>query len=1188
MKKSKKKCISPEFIRRGFSFRRWLCTLIAAVILPCGLPAQQQKVSVNVHDQDISVLFRQIREQTQLNFVCDADQLATLPKITLKTDQATLESVLAKVFDDTPFEYRFEMQSILIRSRAATSPRETIRQIRGIVTDLKQHPLPGVTLVFEGTTLGTSTDAKGEFALNVTDGMKNLIVTFVGMKSQRIALEKGKDFYRIVLEEDTQEIDEVVVTGYQTVSRRESASAISTVSAKDILVLGGASIDQMLQGHIPGMMVMNTSGEPSATPKIRIRGNATINGNKSPVWVVDGVILEQDVPFTASDINSEDAEYLIGNAISGLNPQDIESISVLKDASATAIYGVKAANGVIVVTTKKGETGAPRITYNGNLTINTAPSYANYHRMNSQERVAFSRQLIESNMNISRVPVGETYEAAYEQLMAKKISQQEFEQWVRRLQTRNTDWFDELFRSDMTHTHSLSVNGGSESVKYYVSAGYQNIEGAARGSASERYSALAKVDVDYNDYLNFTVKVDYASTENTGYAFHVNPFNYAYNTSRTLPVYNEDGSYYMTHRARGVGQDYIGYNILKELANTGQSSQMDDFNALLAINLKLWKKLKYEGTFSYSTGNTSTRDWATAQSYYVTNIRGYEYGEYTEYDDAFSQSELPYGGVLRQGYTRKNGYTLRNMLSYSNHFRDRHDVSVSVGSEVRRNEYKGVATTGYGWVPEFGEMFSPVQTDTYISRHAADKPTNTNAFTQTASFFGIASYCFDNRYVFNTNIRSDGSNKFGSDPKYRWLPTWSFALKWNASNEKFLRNAEWIDYLAFRGSYGVQGNIHEDATPHMILSVGQRDDITGLPVSTIERLPNPDLRWEKTCSWNAAVDFTLWGGRLKGGLDVYRKNTSDLIMEKSAPSSTGRTLLYYNAGKAVNKGFEGFLNVQLLDIRKWSWRFGFNFGRNVNEITLANQEDLSDRTVVDKMLSGNMAIKGEPIGSLYAYRFAGLNQDNGYPLFYTKDGRLAHVALREDLELVNCGSIFPKVSGGFDTQLTFMKSLSLSLNFSYSLGGVSRLPNFYDSSTFDPLTNVSDEWFDSWKQAGDETIYPAPYNATDMSNYLETETGSAYDVSEGFLGISYPYTLYNQSDIRVAKADFLKLKVVALSYQLPEKIIRHLHVSNLMLRFQMTNLFTIADKKWKGLDPETNGANIPALPTYSFGINVSF
>ena len=275
-----------------------------------------------------------------------------------------------------------------------------------------------------------------------------------------------------------------------------------------------------------------------------------------------------------------------------------------------------------------------------------------------------------------------------------------------------------------------------------------------------------------------------------------------------------------------------------------------------------------------------------------------------------------------------------------------------------------------------------------------------------------------------------------------------------------------------------------------------------------------------------------------------------------------------------------------MSTRDWDWRFGFNFGRNVNEITLANRDDLSDATVVDQMLAGTLAVEGQPIGSMYAYRFAGLNQDNGYPLFYAKNGEKVHRAYRQDLELVHCGSIFPKLSGGFDTQVTFRRVLSLSLNFAYSTGSVSRLPKFYDSSTVDPLTNLSDEWLKCWKQAGDNTNYPAPYNYSDLKDYLATDAGMGYDISDG-LGSS-PYDLYNNSDLRVAKADFLKLKMVALSYNVPQKVSDYLHVSSVMVRFQVTNLFTIADKKWKGLDPETNGANIPSLPTYSFGLNVSF
>ena len=609
--------------QKVFRVMKMMCFLMFVLLMQVrgDVVAQNQLVSIDLKNCNVEEFLREVKNQTGIRFMYKSEYVQAIPRFDVQVKKREVMDLLNEIFADKGITCLYDAGVIILQKMQKDEKPEKLT-VKGIVKDERGHVLPGVTVLIKGTSVGVATDAKGEFTLEtVKQDSLTLLFSFIGMKTKEVRWT-GQKTLNIVLEEDTQDIDEVVITGYQTVSRRESASAVSTIKAKDIMVQGVGSIDQMLQGRIPGMMVLNTSGEPSATPKIRIRGNATINGNKSPVWVVDGVILEQDVPFTASDINSEDAEYLIGNAIAGLNPQDIETITVLKDASATAIYGVKAANGVIVITTKKGEIGSPRISYSGNVTINTRPSYNNYHRMNSRERVLFSRQLVESNMNFGRIPVGETYEAAYEELMSKKISQTEFEQKVDKLQTRNTDWFDLLFRSDVTHTHALNVSGGSEDVKYYVSAGYSNIEGAARGSNSEKYSALAKVDVNYNKYLGFTAKIDFASTSNEGYSAVVNPFDYAYSTTRTMPAYNEDGSYYMSYRGKGVsGREYIGYNILKELENTGKSSKMDDFNALLAIRLNLWEGLKYEGTFSWHTGNTSTRDWATAQSNRYPRIR---------------------------------------------------------------------------------------------------------------------------------------------------------------------------------------------------------------------------------------------------------------------------------------------------------------------------------------------------------------------------------------------------------------------------------------------------------------------------------------------------------------------------------------------------------------------------------------
>lgn len=1183
---------------------KMLYILLVLTVFHANALAQQndKRITLEFKNERLSSAFKKIEEVSSYRFIFNHEDIYAFG-VTGSIKNKTITETLNEIIGNKPLTYSIDGRFITIALKP-DSPQAKAKarlcELSGIVLDESKQPLPGAHVVVEGTEWKAITEMDGTFSFLLENGKSyTLKVTYLGMDPTQLKVDIAKDAPTkkaspILMKESNATLSEVVITGYQVLNRRESASAISSIKAADIMVQGVGSIDQMLQGTMPGLAVMNTSGEPSATPKIRIRGNATINGNKSPVWVVDGVILEQDVPFTASDINSDDAEYLIGNAISGVNPQDIETITVLKDASATAIYGVKAANGVIVVTTKKGKAGKPVITYNGNITLNTRPSYDNYQLMNSQERVAFSKQLVDAGYNFGRVPHGPTYEGAYEALMNKDITLDQFQSEVATLQTRNTDWYDHLFRNSVTHTHNVSVSGGTEKVTYYVSTSYSDLQGAAKGSDSQKFNTLAKLTADFNKHISFTTKIDFNTTSNDGYAQSVNPFDYAYSKSRTIPAYNSDGSYYMTYARTGVmGQSSVGHNILKELDHTGKSSKMEEFNALLQLDVNIIDGLKYTGTFSWHNGNTYQRDWATEQSYLIGDIRGYDYGMYTPYDKVYWESELPYGGRLGQSNMRKTGYTVRNQVSYNKLLGGLHHVSLMAGTEARRNAYKGVRSTGYGWIPDFGEMFNPVMTEKYIANYAEKSltdPTNTNNFTQVASFFGVVSYSFDDRYIFNSNIRSDGSNKFGSNPKYRWLPTYSFAIKWNLMNESFMKDLEWMDDLALRGSYGIQGNIHEDASPYLIISTGDRDNILGLPTSSIMKLPNPDLRWEKTRSWNAAIDFSFLKGWIRGGVDVYGKNTSDLIMRKTVATSNGRSMLYYNSGRMTNNGFEGFVNVGLVKSKDWEWRLGMNFSRNINKVTYANPSDLSNSESVDQMLSGTLAIEGTPIGSIYAYEFAGINDDNGYPMFYTKDGRKSIKGTKEEMKLVRCGSIYPKLTGGFDTQLRY-KNLSLSMNFTYNLGNVARTPYYYanNDTYIDPLANLSTDWLKAWSKSGDQTLFPAPYHSTQIDNYFGTEQGKPYNTYDSTKGkIANSNTMYNLSDIRIAKADFLKLKLVSVSYNFPRRMTEQMNIGGLMLRLQATNLFTIADKKWNGLDPETRGANIPSLPTYSLGVNISF
>lgn len=1167
--------------------------LMHAAVCRAAMPADT-KMSINVSSVPVEQVLKEIHNKAKIDFVYDAELSKNWPKVSLHVNNKSAEEIIRQLSGMLNCNYTIK-GNIVTLTQQQMSGKDRI--VRGVVRDDAGTLLIGVPVCIGESRVCTVTDEDGFYTFKIPVERTTLKFTYVGMETKYVTIPAGSTTVtQNVTMQSGQQLDEVVVTGYQTMSKRESASSIYSVKAEDIMIEGAANIDQMLQGRVPGMAVMMTSGEPSATPKIRIRGNATINGNKSPVWVVDGVILEQDVPFSASEINSEDAEYLIGNAISGINPQDIETITVLKDASATAIYGVKAANGVIVITTKKGSTGRPIVTYNGDVTLNTRPSYRNYDIMNSQERVAFSKMLVERGLTSGRYPLGETYEGIYEQYLSKNLSPNEFAEAINTLQTRNTDWFKTLFRNNLTHTHTANISGGGNNVRYYFSAGFSDVQASARHSSSRKFNTLAKVDAKINSHIGVQAKMAYSTTFNRGYHSSINPFNYAYGTSRTLPVYNEDGTYYKIYRASNtVGSSQnIGYNVLEELENTGQDSHMDNFDALLALNIKIVKGLEYQGTFSWSQSNTNSRNWAEEQSYYIgANYRMYDFGLYTPYDAEYFDSRLPYGGILYQSNIRRTGYTLRNQLQYREMF-GAHHIDVIGGVEARRNAYKGVSVTGYGWTPDFGEKFNPVLTDKYqsgILNAGLTNPTNTNSFTQVASFYGIASYGYLERYILNFNIRSDGSNKFGSNPKYRWLPTYSFALKWNIDQEPFMKSLTWVDNLALRASYGIQGNISENSSPFLILQIGNRDKILSLPTSSFYRYPNPDLRWEKTHSWNAALDFSFLRGRIRGGFDIYSKRTKDLIINKTLAASNGTISMAYNAGKMNNRGFEGFVNVGIIKDKDWEWRVGVNFGRNVNEIIYANNEDLTNNEVQQAMLTGNMAIEGAPIGSLYAYHFAGINQETGLPMHYTKSGRSSLNGALLDMELVRVGSIFPKLSGGFDTQINY-KSWSLGVNFAYNIGAVSRLPSYYTDGQYnaDPQSNISREWLNCWKQPGDDTSYPGVYDYKLTSNYLASQAGSAYDTYDDTIGgtVIHPYQMYNQSDVRVISTDFLKLKMVSLSYSVPKRFLTPLHVSNLRLRLQATNLITFCNSNWHGLDPETSGVGIPQLPSYSMSINVSF
>ncbi len=1077
---------------------------------------------------------------------------------------------------------------------AAAPATETVT---GKVTDSSGEPLPFVAVTLKNTPgVATQTDANGNFRLDLPSaGGKIFTLTYVGMKT-RSFVWMGKPVIAVM--ESDNEIDEVVVTGYQTISRQQMTGAVTQLKADDVMLGAKFSLNQMLQGQVAGMAVKVTSGEPSATPKIRIRGTSSIYSSRSPLWVLDGIILDDPVDIGAVDLNDEDAAYLIGNAIAGVNPQDIESINVLKDAAAAAIYGVRAANGVIVVTTKKGHVGEPSVSYHGNVTLSLRESYNNLDMMNASERIRLSQDIINDGLIYSTMPRSLGYEGLYMKYLNKEITYDQFDSGVKAMSDNNTDWFDLLFRDSWSQNHSVSLSGGNANTLYYASLGYTNNQGTAIGSDSKRYTANAKISSWLNKKVYAEMQLLGSITENDGFNESAyKPRDLAINTARTIPAYDQNGDLYFYDTGMSSKNGIAG-NLLKNYINerntSGATGKISSINAKVNLKWQIIDMLKYEFVGSLIHQNTISQSWATDKSYYVSNIRGYMFGAAVPLSEQETNSAIPFGGILNDGHNEQTSFTLRNQLHFNKTIRNEHSFDVLAISELRSINATGLSGSYYGWQPDMGSTFATPTSQEYINKKLA--PTITDNSTNYVSWIGVATYSFRNKFILNGNIRMDGSSNFGDNPEYRFLPCWSVAGKYNISDEKFISNIDAISYLAVRASYGIQGNIPTGTSPYMIMQRKGYNTDTSLPESNIRTLPNADLRWEKTRSYNFGLDMTLWEGRLSLTVDLYKKYTSDLFMPIQISSVYGTKTMTINGGKMNNSGVEAALGGAIVKNRDFNLGLTLIYSYNKNVLIEANTDPETIKTA--QRLSGGKEslFAGEALGTIYSYRLAGLNHDTGMPYYYNKDGKSYSIVNDEQIPnywlvqdvnegLVRSGVLEAPHTGGIHINVGY-KNLRFKTNFSYSFGGVKRLPRLFSDykKAFDPFNNISKEINNRWRQPGDEkkaNVIPRMFD----SNITDALPRGAQMDGTYLRGI----TLYDNSDARVASTDNLRLNSVVLSYNIPNKLTKQVGVSNMMLSFEATNLWLLADSKWRGFDPElSSSANATQPKTFTFNLNITF
>lgn len=1077
--------------------------------------------------------------------------------------------------------------------------------VSGTVFGDDGEPAIGASVKVKGTAVGAATDVDGKFSFTTTVANPQLVISYIGMKTITV---KGGQNMTIHMESDqsSHQLGEVVVTGMQKMDKRLFTGAATKVDVEKAKLDGISDISRSLEGRAAGVSVQNVSGTFGTAPKIRVRGATSIYGSSKPLWVVDGVIMEDVTEVDADQLSSGDATTVISNAIAGLNADDIASFEILKDGSATSIYGARAMAGVIVVTTKRGRAGTSHINYTGEFTMRLKPSYSQFNIMDSQEQMSVYREMYKNGffsfMNSYRASNSGVFGKMYHLMNTYNPSTGEFylantdeamRDYLKTAEYRNTNWFDELFSNSIQQNHSISFSGGSDKAQYYTSFSVLNDPGWTRRSKVERYTANINATYNINNRvsLNMIGNASYRKQEAPGTTsqstnaltgevsrdFDINPYSYALTSSRTL----DPNEYYI--------RNYAPFNIKHELDNNYMKYDVVDMKYQAELKYRPITKVELSVLGAYKFSTTTQAHNITEQSNMAMAFRAMDDATmrdanpwlYLDPDvpNSLKVSVLPRGGFYRETKYKMNSWDFRATAAYNDVYNDIHILNLYGGMEVNtvdrnRSYFNGVGMQyEMGMLPSYDYRFfkqSSEENSPYYSL--------TNGYSRESSFFGTATYSYKRRYTINGTFRYEGSNLLGKARSARWLPTWNISGAWNAHEETWFKNlAPTLTHATLKASYSLTGDkpavtnsmvIIQSYNPYRPFS---SDIESGLQIYIFA---NPELTYEKKHEFNLGADLGFLNNRINVEFAYYRRNNYDLIGPKRTTGVNGAARVYANVASMKSNGEELTISTKNIEKKDFSWTTDFIFSHSKSEVT-----SLDSRSRIIDMVSGNgFTMEGYPYRALFSIDFQGLN-NKGLPTFINQDGNLTTSDIdfqSYDLShLIYEGPTDPTITGSLGNVFTY-KGLRLNVFITYSAGNKVRLdPAFYLS--YSDLYAMPKEFKNRWVSSGNEA-------KTDIPVIVDLRQIQ----SDSYL--SRAYTAYNYSHNRTAKGDFIRMKEISLSYDMPYSLIRHLGLSTMNLKLQGTNLFLLyADKKLNGQDPEfmnTGGVAVPMARQFTFTLRM--
>lgn len=1065
------------------------------------------------------------------------------------------------------------------------------------IVDNQDNPIPGATIKVEGKPIGVAANLDGEASLWV-DKNSYIEINFIGMKPYRVKVTKAIKG-KIKLEEDVIILDQVVVTGYQRTTKRRTTGSVSTLNIDDLQVTPLANTDMLMQGKIAGVDIKANSGRPGESSKIRIRGTNTITGNADPLWVIDGVPLQRDIPkVNSNQIKSGDFNDIFSNGISGINPNDIESITVLKDASAAAIYGSRAAGGVIVVTTKRGKEGQLQVNYSANLSIVTSPPKG-ANLMNSRQKLAWEQELWDEfsakgfaeNGYYPVVGAVGMIRSGYGNYAGLTKEQQDDE--IARLAEINTNWFDELFRNSVSQSHYLSLSGGSEKSSYYVSLGYSENNGLVKKTNYDHYNVSSKLDLKPNKRVKLGFSIDMSIQEAKSPSLNVDPFKYAYFANPYERPYNDDGSYaadntYYSLKASNGEYDTKkpekGYNIIREMNETSNKTKNLSTSLIANMSIKILENLSFEGMASYGYITDTSDNINDKSSYAAWMDRPF---------DAMDMNSTRTYGSISQSSSYNTNYNLRAQLHFSKTFGKHHYFSGLVGTEIRGQYSKSIYTKRYGYDPLSGNSAMPTYPEDKNIEYAdllqyasiMDGLSGQSILEDRfASFYASLDYVLMQRYIASITARTDGSNNFGSDQQFN--PTGSIGLSWNIDQENFMKPIQHvISRLSLRTAFGFTGNINRSVYPQLVMDYDtsfRRSENDYYRIGSIRNAPNPNLRWEKTQDMKVSLEIGFFKDRLILQGELYNRRTRDAVTSVAVPFTTGFSVQSFNTSELQNQGAELSVNARVIKTQDWSMSLSANISYNRNKIVKYSNNNNS-------IFGTN---EGYPIGSIISGKVKGIDRLLGIYVYEQRPDVEFNTAADRGLAknyAYYLGTPNAPTNGGYSVSLSY-KNFNLSMGGSYSIGG--RILNnintpvgytsFNRSVIETPPSSENDLYSNHLNVSKDAT------NRWTPNNPITNGRPRIIDAFGDFLGLGN----YMTTDSSITKASMLervsyfKLNSIMLSYNFKGNWMRQMKISSLALSCSMSNIFTITN--YSGIDPETPGAVYPIPRTYSMGVSVGF